>query len=237
MTRRLQPIEYSSDRVALTGYLAEPEGTNKVPGVLVAHESVGMNEHVKGRAENLAALGYMAFALDLYGAVDLSLDAVRQKSAEVLHTPGLLQRRARAGLDVLANQPRVDPDRIAAIGFCLGGLTVLELARTDARLTAVVGFHPGFQRAAGSVDRPITAKVLMMSGDADPVVSEGERGAFMREMREANADWQLHLFGGVGHSYTNPKIDEYGFPGFAYDAVADRRSWQLMQSLFAEVFA
>jgi dienelactone hydrolase len=237
MARRLKAIEYSSDGVALTGYLAEPEGTGQAPGVIVVHESIGMNAHVKSRADSLAALGYMAFALDLYGSVDLSLDAVRQKSAEVLHTPGLLQKRARAGLDVLADQPRVDPDRIAAIGFCLGGLTVLELARTDARLTAVVGFHPGFQRPAGSVDRPITAKVLMMTGDADPVVSEDERQAFMQQMREANADWQLHLFGGVGHSYTNAKIDEYGFPGFAYDAAADRRSWQLMQSLLAEVFA
>jgi dienelactone hydrolase len=198
---------------------------------------MGMNEHVKGRAEALTDLGYMAFAIDLYGAADLSLEDAREKSAELMRTPGLLQRRARAGLDTFMAQPGVDRDRLAAIGFCQGGSTVLELARTDAPRRAIVGFHPGFHRPAGSVDRQITAKVLMMSGDADPVVSEDDRANFRKEMREANADWQLHVFGGVGHSYTNSKIDAYGFPGFAYDSVADRRSWQLMQCLLAEVFA
>lgn len=229
-------IEYSIDGVALTGYLVEPEGHGQAPGVIVAHEAMGMNEHVKARAEALAALGYVAFAIDLYGEAGLSLEEARDKSEELMRTPGLLQRRALAGLDALITQPRVNRNRLAAIGFCQGGSTVLELARTDAPLRAVVGFHPGFHRPAGSVDRPITAKVLMMSGDADPVVSADDRATFMKEMRAANADLQLHLFGGVGHSFTNVKIDEYGFPGFAYNEAADRRSWQLMQCLLAEVF-
>jgi dienelactone hydrolase len=237
MRPKLQAIEYSADGLALTGYLAEPEGTRCAPGVVVAHESIGINEHVRGRTQSLARLGYVAFALDLYGAADLSLDAAKEKSAELMRTPGILQTRAHAGLEVLAAHARVDPDRLAAIGYCQGGATVLELARTDARLLAVVGFHPGFHRPAGSVDGDITAKVLMMSGDADPVVSEDDRRVFVEEMRDANADWQLHVFGGVGHSYTNPKIDKYGFPGFAYDAVADQRSWLLMKSLLSEVFA
>lgn len=229
-------VEYSIDGVALTGYLVEPEGDFKAPGVIVAHEAMGMNEHVKARAEALAALGYVAFAIDLYGEASLSLDQARHKSEEIMRTPGLLRRRARAGFDTFIAQPRVDLDHLAAIGFCQGGSTVLELARTDAPLRAVIGFHPGFHRPAGSVDRPISAKVLIMSGDADPVVSEDDRAPFVKEMRKANADWQLHVFGGVGHSFTNVKIDEYGFPGFAYNEAADRRSWQLMQCLLAEVF-
>jgi dienelactone hydrolase len=108
------------------------------------------------------------------------------------------------------NLPAVDT-RLAAIGFCQGGSTVLELARSGAPLLAVIGFHPGFHRPAGSVDARIKAKVLMMSGDADPVVSAEDRSAFIDEMRSIGADWQLHLFGGVGHSYTNTKIGEYGF--------------------------
>ena len=237
MPRPLKRIEYSADGVALTGYLAAPDGTGQVPGVIIAHEAMGMNEHVKGRAEALAALGYMAFAIDLYGAADLSLEEAREKSAELMRTPGLLKQRAGAGFATFAALPRVATNRLAAIGFCQGGSTVLELARTGVPLLAVVGFHPGYHRPAGSVDRPISAKVLMMSGDADPVVSEEDRSAFIREMRDSKADWQLHLFGGVGHSYTNPRVDAYGFPGFAYDMLADRRSWQLMQSLLAEVFA
>lgn len=237
MPQPARPIEYSAGGVTLTGYLAEPDGASQVPGVLVAHEAIGLNEHVKERAERLAWLGYMAFALDLYGSADLTFDVARGKSAELVRTPGLMQTRAQAALDMFAGLARVDKNKLAAIGFCQGGSTVLELARTNSSLLAVIGFHPGFHRPAGSVDAAINAKVLMMSGDADPVVSDDDRRGFTEEMRQAGADWQLHLFGGVGHSFTNPKVDIYGFPGFAYDALADSRSWQLMQSLLREVFA
>lgn len=221
----------------LTGYLADGARDSRAPGVLVAHEAIGMNDHVKGRAERLANLGYVALVLDLYGAAELDLPTAQKMSAELMRTPGLLLTRAMAGLEVLARHPGADADRLAAIGFCQGGSTVLELARSGAPLKAVVGFHPGFHRPAGSADAPIAAKVLMMSGDADPVVTEADRASFVEEMRSVNADWQLHVFGGVGHSFTNPGIDAYGFPGFAYDAIADARSWQLMRDLLEEVFA
>jgi dienelactone hydrolase len=237
MVHALRAVEYSSGDVRLTGYLAEPEGTRKAPGLLVAHEAIGMNDHVKDRARQLAERGYLAFAIDLYGAESLSLEEARPRSAELLQTPGLLLKRARAGLDMLMAQPRVDTRRLAAIGFCQGGSTILELARNRAPLLAAIGFHPGFQRPPGSPTNPIAAKVLMMSGDVDPVVSEEDRSRFVEEMRHANADWQLHVFGGVGHSFTNPGIGEYGFPGFAYDPVADARSWRMMLSLLEEVFA
>jgi dienelactone hydrolase len=237
MSQNLRTIEYRSGDARLTGYLAEPEGTGKAPGILVAHEAIGVNAHVKSRARRLAEHGYMAFALDLYGKVGLSLEEARSRSAELMRTPGLLLARARAGLEILMGEPRVDSHRLSAIGFCQGGSTILELARNQAPLRAVIGFHPGFQRPEGSLVDRISAKVLMMSGDADPVVSGKDRSAFAQEMREANADWQLHVFGGVGHSYTNPGIGEYGLPGFAYDPVADARSWRMTVSLLDEVFA
>jgi dienelactone hydrolase len=236
MSPTQRPVEYSADGIALTGYFAEPEGAGDAPGILIAHEAMGVNDHVRNRALRLAELGYAAFAMDLYGEADLDLESARLKSAELMRTPGLLLRRARAGLDTFAGLPRVDGKRLAAIGFCQGGSTLLELARSGAPLLAVVGFHPGFHRPPDSKDGAFAGKVLMMCGDADSVVSADDRAGFMDEMRRSGADWRLHLFGGVGHSFTNPGIDEYGFPGFAYDAAADRRSWDMMKSLLAEVF-
>jgi dienelactone hydrolase len=236
MSSALIAVNYSAEGQALTGYLAEPAGVSTAAAVLVAHEAVGINDHIKDRAGRLAALGYTAFAIDLYGTSDLPSNEARLKSAELMSTPGLLLTRAAAGLKTFLDMPRVDVNRLAAIGFCQGGSTILELARTGAPLKAVVGFHPGYHRPTGSRDGPIAARVLMLSGDEDPVVSAEDKAAFADEMRRAKADWQLHLFGGVGHSFTNKRIDEYGLPGFAYDAAADRRSWQMMQSLLTEVF-
>ncbi len=233
----LQKIVYSCDGVELTGHLALPaEGAARpVPGVIVAHEAPGMNEHILGRAAALADLGYAAFALDMYGEA-FPLPESMERHAALMQAPGLMFRRASAALDVLAGQPAVDPERLAAIGYCQGGITALELARGGASIRCAVGFHPGFVRAAGSADRPITAKVLMMTGDLDPVVSPDDRVAFAVEMTDKGADWQLHIFGGVGHTFTNPAVDALNRPGFAYNAAADRRSWQMMLALLAEEF-
>ena len=193
-----------------------------------------MGDHVQSRARALADLGFVAFALDMYGVAGLPLDEARVLHAELMSTPGLMYRRARAALEVLAGQPMVDPGRLAAIGFCQGGITSLELARGGAPIRCAVGFHPGLKRPAGSPDGAIGAKVLMMIGDADPVVPAEDRRQFAADMDAAGADWQLHLFGGVGHSYTNKAVDALGFPGFAYDERADRRSWAMMRTLFDE---
>ena len=193
-----------------------------------------VTEHVKGRTRALAEQGYVAFALDLFGAHDLDLADARRHSSLVMTTPGLLYARANAALDALASQENVDSARLAAIGFCLGGVTVLELARHGAPIRCAIGFHPGLKRPAGSPDGPIAAKILMMIGDADPIVPQEDRVAFAQSMNAAGADWELHVFGRVGHSYTNPGIDAYGFPGFAYDARAARRSWQMALALLSE---
>jgi dienelactone hydrolase len=143
-------------------------------------------------------------------------------------------RRAAAGLDLLRAQPRVDGARLAAIGFCQGGITALELARAGAPIRAAIGFHPGLKRPAGSPDGPIAAEVLMMIGDSDPVVPVEDRLAFARSMDAAGADWQLHLYGGVGHGFTNAGIDAFAYPGFRYDARAERRAWASMMALLDE---
>jgi dienelactone hydrolase len=228
---------YEVDGVRFTGFLADGARGNPAPGILLAHEAPGLTGHVKGRARMLAARGYVAFALDMYGRMDLPIDEAREQSHRLMSDGALLRRRARAALDVLASQPRCDATKLAAIGFCLGGIVALELARERAPIRCAVGFHPGFMRPIGSANGPITAKVLMMIGDDDPIVPAEARASFIQEMKEAGADWQLHVFGGVGHSYTNREVNAQAIPGFAYDERADSRAWELMLSLFDEVFS
>jgi dienelactone hydrolase len=207
-----------------------------VPGVLVAHDASGVNDHVKSRAEALAELGYAAFALDLYGVQGFPRDEMVGRHTELVETPGLFLERATAGLRTLAAQPLVDASRLAAIGFCQGGITALELARADAPILAAIGFHPGYIRPNGSRDGPIASKVLMMSGTEDPYASRDDFAAFSTEMAAKARDWQLHLFGGVGHTFTDPTIDALGLPGMAYDAAADHMSWAMMRTLLEICF-
>jgi len=232
----LQPVPYDCEGTTLTGYLAMPMSDQPVPGVLVAHEAVGVSDHVKSRAAALADIGYAAFALDMYGSVPSSPEESNGLHTELFDVPGLLLNRANAGLRTLAAQPGVDSSRLAAIGFCQGGITVLELARTGAPILAAIGFHPGYIRPNGSQDGPIAAKVLMMSGTEDPYASPDDFAGFSTEMRARATDWQLHLFGGVAHTFTNPAVDALGLPGMRYDAGADRRSWAMMHTLLEECF-
>jgi dienelactone hydrolase len=227
---------YEVDEVRLTGFLADGATRDSVPGVLLAHEAPGVTDHVKQRAKMLAERGYVAFALDMYGQADLPLDEAREQSRRLMADAALLRRRARAALDVLASQVHCDATKLAAVGFCLGGIVALELARDRAPIRCAVGFHPGFKRPVGSATGAIAAKVLMIIGDDDPVVPAEDRADFVQEMKDAGADWQLHVFGGVGHSYTNRVIDALGYPGFAYNEQADRRAWNLMLALFDEIF-
>lgn len=232
----LIPCTYEVDGVRLTGYFADGANRGSAPGVLLAHEAPGVTAHVKERARMLAERGYLAFALDMYGQEGLPIDEAREQSGRLMADASLMRRRARAALDVLAAHARCDATRLAVAGFCLGGIVALELARDRAPIRCAVGFHPGFMRPAGSATGPIAAKVLMMIGEDDPVVPAEDRASFIQEMKQAEADWQLHVFGGVGHSYTNREIDTRAMPGFAYNERADRRAWALMLSLFGEVF-
>lgn len=232
----LVPYTYEVDGVRLTGFLGDGTTGGCAPGILIAHEAPGLTDHVKARARMLAELGYVAMALDMYGQADLPVEVAHEYSRQLMADGALMRRRARAALDLLALHPNCDGTRLAAVGFCLGGVVALELARDRAPIRCAVGFHPGLMRPLGSARGPIAAKILMMIGGDDPVVGSDDRAAFVRDMKEAGADWQLHVFGGVGHSYTNREIDARRMPGFAYDGRADRRAWTLMLALFEEVF-
>lgn len=235
-TMETRSIAYDCGGARLTGYFADDAPNTKKPAVLIAHEAFGLNEHIRARARRLAELGYAAFALDMYGAEGFPMPEAMRRHIELMSTPGLMHARASAALSVLMEQPGVDRERVAAIGFCQGGISALELARGGAPIRCAVGFHPGLMRPAGSQDGPIRAKVLMMIGARDPDVPAADQAAFAAEMQEKQVDWQLHLFGGVGHAYTNPDADGWNKPGYGYSRAADQRAWTMMLALFDEVF-
>jgi len=231
----LRPIDYRAGGARLRGYLADGSGGGKAAGVLLAHEGGGLGRHTKERALRLAELGYVAFALDLYGEEEPSLERAMELGKALRADRPRLRERMAAALDVLAAQPNVDPARLIGIGFCMGGAATIELARTGAPLAGLFGFHSGFLPGTPQENRAIRGKLLLCHGADDPVVGQALRDAFIAEMNQAGVDWQLHLYGGVGHSFTNPEIDAFGLAGFAYDEKADRRSWQAMLDFFQEV--
>jgi dienelactone hydrolase len=151
--------------------------------------------------------------------------------------PSGIRARAAAALAVLAGQPQTDPSRLAAIGYCFGGTTVLELARSGADVKAVVGFHSGLATARPQDAGQIRAKVLTCIGADDPIIPADQRAAFEKEMTEGGVDWRMNLYGGAGHSFTNPDVGALGRPGFEYHAETDRRSWRAMLDLFDEALA
>lgn len=226
---------YEIDGRKFVGYLADGSNGKRVPGIVVAHEGPGLTEHPKERARMLAALGYVAFAMDTYGERPASIDEARVLLRGLMADLPTLRKRAQAALDIIKAHANVDPARTAAIGFCFGGATVLELARSGADVAGVVGFHAGLTTTAPQDAKNIKAKVLVLLGATDPVVTAEQRDAFVKEMEEGKVDWQMVLYGGVGHSFTNPDIDVYEFPGFAYDQNADARSWRAMRDFFDEV--
>jgi dienelactone hydrolase len=222
----------------MVGYLAfDEERADRMPAVLVSHEGPGLGRHPKEVARRLAALGYVAFALDYHGGGELlAMPEAMERLGELMADPSQTGRLAIAGLDVLLSEPKADPGRVAAIGFCFGGVVSLELARTGGDLLAVVGFHPGYTAPRTEASKKIRGSVLMLSGTEDPFATADQRAAFETEMRDAGvADWRMELYGGVGHSFTNPDVDTLNLPGMAYDARADKRSWDSMIRLFDEV--
>ena len=230
----LQPVDYAVNGKPYRGFLADGSRGRKAPGVLVAHEGGGMTNHPKDRARMLAELGYIAFAMDTFGEVPADMACAQEILRGLMADPDELRARATTALDVLKAQPNVDPTRLAAIGFCFGGTTVLELAKTGADVACVVGFHSGLTPARAATPGTVKAKVLVCMGAADPIIPAEQRAAFEAEMTAAGADWEMLVMGGVGHSFTNPGINALGLPGFAYDQTADRRAWAAMRQLFAE---
>ncbi len=231
-------VEYRHGEVVLEGYVAYPAyKKGRHPGVLVVHEWMGLNDYAKKRADQLAQLGYVALAVDMYGKGIRAADA-KEAAALAGKYKGdrpLMRGRIQAALDLLKGLPKVDPKRIAAIGYCFGGTTVLELARSGADIAGVVSFHGGLDTPMPAEPGQVKAKVLVLHGGDDPLVPPEQVNGFEAEMRKAGVDWQLVAYGGTVHSFTNPQANDPA-RGVAYDAKSDRRSWQAMRSFFDEIF-
>lgn len=236
---RTQTVEYKHGNVVLEGYLAYDDAVQgKRPGVMVVHEWTGIGSYVKQRTEQLAKLGYVAFAADIYGKgirPTNPQDAAKQASIYRANRT-LLRDRANAGLAVLQQNPLTDAQKIAAIGYCFGGGTVLELARSGASIAGVVSFHGNLDTPNPKDAQAIKSKVLVLHGADDPLVPAAQVDAFEAEMRNAKVDWQLVSYGGTVHSFTNPTAGSDPSKGVAYNQQADQRSFAAMRQFFNEIF-
>lgn len=236
-----EALNYEVDGLTMRGELfIDPAIDGPRPGILVFPEAFGLGKHALSRAERLAGLGYAALACDLYGdrLVLDDMNTLMERMGAIRAQPKGTFNRANAGLDALLTRPEVDPKRIAAIGYCFGGTMAFELARGGADIVAAVGFHSGLAPVEPEAVVNIGAKILACIGADDPSIDQAQRNAFEQEMTAAGADWQLHVYGGVVHSFTNQDADARGMPDFArYDGGADKQSWTAMLTLFDAVLA
>lgn len=235
MQIQTKAIGYRDADTELTGFLAwDDSGKHRRPGILVVHGGAGLDNHAKGRARRLAELGFVVFACDMYGnGVAGNREQVMARITELRSDPAKLCHRALAGIDVLAAQPGVD-GRIAAVGYCFGGMTVLELARSGADLAGVISVHGSLDTSRPAQSGSVKAKILVCHGALDPHIPMTQVSALVEEMNHVGADWQLMIYGGAMHGFTH----ETGLnaPGVAYHAQADARSAAAMQSFFLELF-
>jgi dienelactone hydrolase len=221
----------------MVGLLAQPTAGGSVPGVLIAHGAPGLDEHCRSRAAALAELGYAALAIDYHGGGRVLTDP--QELAARLDVigsdPDRLRALGRAGLDTLLAQERVDATRVVAVGYCFGAVVMMELARTGADVRAIVGFHPGLASSRPQDSRNMVGQVLMCVGADDPLVPTEHRLAFEDEMRASGVHWQMNLYSGAKHRFTDPHAADAGVPGLEYNQTATERSWRAMLDLFDEV--
>jgi len=229
-------IVYKSGDKTLTGYLADGSNGRKAPGILVCHQGGGLRDHEKERARMLADLGYVAFALDMYGEEVTGRDSAMALLNGLVQNQKLWDERILAGLAQLKAQPNVDTSRLAAIGFCFGGMTVLEAVRASEELACVVAFHPGLTGLPESDPRKVTGKVMVCAGQLDPLIPDDARTRFLKLMCEANADLQYINYSLAGHSFTDKSVAAFNMPNFEFHASTDRRSWAAMRDLFDETF-
>jgi dienelactone hydrolase len=233
-----ETIEYKQGDTTLEGFLAYDDSlSGKRPGVLIVHQWFGLTDYEKHRAEQLAALGYVAFCADIYGkdARPKNVQEAGAQAGKYKNDRALLRARVNAALDVLEKNELVDTGRVAAIGYCFGGTTVIELARSGATLNGVVSFHGGLDSPTPADGKNIKCKVLALAGADDPFQKPEDLTAFESEMRDSKVDWQIVFYGGAVHAFTQP---DPGFsnPGAKYNEKADKRSWAAMKTFFAEIF-
>ncbi len=238
-------ILYQDGDVTLEGLMAWDDakvsagGPQKLPGVLVVHQWLGLTDHEKSRAEELASLGYVAFALDIYGKSDRpkNTEEAGKFAGKYKKDRTLYRKRLQLGLDQLKQSPMVDGTKLAAIGYCFGGTGVIELARSGADIDGVVSFHGGLDSPNPEDGKKIRAKVLILHGADDPFVPVKDIEAMKKEFNDAKVDWEMTSYSGTVHSFTHKDAGTDNARGAAYNPRADKRSWESMQFFFRELFS
>jgi len=237
-TLKTQALTYEGGGATLKGYLAVDEAAGgKRPGVLVVHEWWGQNDYVRGRARMLAELGYPALALDMFGdgRTAADPDEAGRLAGEVMQNWGRSSERFMAALDLLKQQDAVDPQHVAAVGYCFGGGVALQMARDGAPLDAVVSFHGSLATERPARPGSVKGKLLVQHGGDDTLVGDQQLAAFREEMDKAGADYRVIVHDGAKHGFTNPEATENGnkfsLP-LGYDAQADKASWDEMVKFF-----
>ncbi len=231
-------VTYLDGDVVLEAFFAFDDAlTGRRPAVLINHTWAGRDNFVAEKAKKLAALGYVGFAVDMYGkgVLGTSPEENMKLMQPFMADRAMLQQRMKAALAAVKLMPWVDDSKIAAIGFCFGGLCSLDLARTGVDIKGVVSFHGLLLPPGNTQGNVIKAKILALHGNDDPLVPAEQVLAFEQEMTEAGADWQLHAYGHTMHGFTNPLANDPVF-GTVYQLAADRRSWITMQAFLTEIF-
>lgn len=232
-----EEIRYSDDDVECIGYLATPDGADRAPAVLVLPAWDGRDEFICEKARALATLGYVGFGVDVYGGgqTGSNPDENTALMQPFMEDRAKLRRRLAAAYAAVAGLASVDATRIAAMGYCFGGLCVLDMARAGMDLRGVISNHGLFTPPGDTTNAPIKARVLALHGHEDPMVPPEQVLAFEKEMTENGADWQVHVYGNAYHAFTNPQANDKDF-GILFDANADRRAWETTENFLRESF-
>ncbi len=230
-------VAYKDGNQELEGFLAyDSKSKEKKPVIIVVHEWTGINDYIKKRCQQLAELGYLAFAVDIFGkgVRPSTPDAAGKESGKYRENRPLLRQRMVSGFEFIKKNPLADTTRIAAIGYCFGGTAVLELARTGADFDGAISFHGGLSNPSPQDVQKIKPKVLICHGAVDPFVPQEEVLNFLQEMNDAKKDYQFNIYSKAVHSFTNPDAMSF-LPGVAYNKEADLKSWEDMKIFFKEV--
>lgn len=236
---KTQSIEYKDGDTTLEGYLSYDENIQgKRPAVLVVHEWKGLDDYAKKRTDDLAKMGYIAFAADIYGkgirpttSQEAGAEASKYKSDR-----NLMRQRVNAGFNILKSNELTDQNKTAAIGYCFGGTTILELARSGTKLNGFVSFHGGLDSPNPEDGKNIKGKVLILHGADDPTISEKDMTAFQNEMKTNSVDWEMISYGGAVHAFSNPASGNNKASGAAYNENADKKSFNDMKIFFSDIF-
>jgi len=232
-------LEYKDGSLTLEGFIAYDESFKDTrPGIIVVHEWTGINDYIKIRCEQLAKLGYFAFAADIYGKDNRpkSSEEAGKLAGKYKNDRQIMRKRINLALDEIKKQKFVNTDKISAIGYCFGGTVALELARSGADINGVVSFHGGLDTPNPEDAKNIKAKILVLHGGDDTFVPAEQVENFKKEMKDAGVDYQIFIYGGAVHSFTNPNSGNDPSKGAAYNEKADKRSWEAMKIFFDEIF-